>query len=95
MNTEEKIEKEAKQIQNSIKITNNGSLNGIVVWQEIIYNNNFVIKCGILESDSKLDWSMKYKQGVYLLDENFNKNEIVNYLIDIDLKKGIFNCKFN
>ncbi len=67
-------------------------MNGIVIWHEIIYNDDFAIKCGIL--DDKLKWSLQYKQGVYLLDKIIEKNEI-NYLIDIDLKNGIFNFKLN
>ena len=97
------MDSEVKRIANTIKLNDEGILNGLVFWQEITYDDEFVINSGIMEkpeSKKAIKWSMKYKQGVHLLEKQYKieKNNIdkinINYSIDINLKNGIFDCRF-
>ena len=97
----ENLEKKAEVINNKIKLTNPGTLNAVVIWHEIIYENDETINTGIIEkpvAKKHIKWSMKYKQGVHLLDRKYKIDEgtaYINYTINSDLKNGIFDCKFN
>lgn len=86
-----------------IPIKNNGLLNGIAIWHELDYDDEFCLNTGLQENpkiNQHLVWSKDYKQAVHILDKKYeitdsNRDSFkLNCLIKFEPRLGNFDIDF-
>lgn len=89
---------QTKEIE--MPLVHEGVLNGVALWQEIVYDHENELNCGLLElpkQNENLVWSMNYKQAVHLFDKkhSINHENKANLSLRCSVKFDIGLGKFN